>query len=254
MTAVQSHPVAALVVRVSTRRDDRLIDAVESRAAGPRAIVVGRGWRQSIEVQLATPPPGVTRRIELEGVLIGDGQAWRVCSRVRRDPGLPAEPPSKQRGLGPKEQRAHGCQRYAEPTGAPVSLDEPAVQDVPGTKQECAGERGGERAADEDRCAAAGTPGGPGDHEPPAEARRRGPGAAHRPARAGDSPPRIGLASLTGRPGPARSPLTGRPRRGPASARSPVPGAARGGSAGPRGSPGRSPPGSACGAGWFPRR
>lgn len=84
MTAIQSHPVVALVVRVSTWRDDRLTDAIESRAAGPRAIVAGRGWRQSVEVQLATPPPGVTRRIELEGVLIGDGQAWRVCSLEAR--------------------------------------------------------------------------------------------------------------------------------------------------------------------------
>jgi hypothetical protein len=111
LTAVQDHPAAALeatldkseilelrhlgsdpvdldlsglVVRISTWRDDRLINAVESLAAGPRAIVAGRGWRQSIEVQLATPPPGVRRMIELEGVLIGDGQAWRVCSLEAR--------------------------------------------------------------------------------------------------------------------------------------------------------------------------
>jgi hypothetical protein len=76
--------LSGLVVRVSTWRDDRMIDAVESRPAGPRAIVAARGWRQSIEVQLATPPPGVTRRIELEGLLIGDGQAWRVCSLEAR--------------------------------------------------------------------------------------------------------------------------------------------------------------------------
>lgn len=76
--------LSRLIVRASTWRDDRLVDAVDIPAAGPRAIVAAPGWRYPVEVDLAPLAPGVTRRFELEGLLLGDGETWRVCSLEAR--------------------------------------------------------------------------------------------------------------------------------------------------------------------------
>ena len=76
--------LSGLSVRVSTWRDDRLVDGVDIPATGPRSIVAGRGWRYPVELELAPLPRDATRRFELEGVLLGDGQTWRVCSLEAR--------------------------------------------------------------------------------------------------------------------------------------------------------------------------
>lgn len=76
--------LSGLAVRVSTWREDRLVDAVDVPAAGPRAVVAGPGWRYPVEVRFEPLSPGATRRFELEGVLLGDGETWRVCSLEAR--------------------------------------------------------------------------------------------------------------------------------------------------------------------------
>ena len=69
---------------MSTWRDDRIVDAVDIPATGPRTIVARPGWRYPVEIPLAPLALGVTRRFELEGMLLGDGETWRVCSLEAR--------------------------------------------------------------------------------------------------------------------------------------------------------------------------